>query len=245
MKQSINLSFFALCILFSIPAFSQTTESEIDTVPVSPNSWALQFRILPNFQLSTFQGATIGGKYHLTSATAIRGGVGISYTDQAANTESKTYTGPDLLPNFGVWSTDNLSHSISVTGQYLWYFPGHRQFVFFCGSGPIYSYSTSFGKVKSFNETNQTGEQKQRSHGWAIGIANSVGMEWFASERFSLHAELGFSFYYSETRSILSQIQFPQTPTSMSTENINDQKNWRWWNDGAVLGLSIYFDPLF
>jgi hypothetical protein len=239
------LSILSLCTLISRPAISQTTESELDTVPVSPNSWALQFRISPNFQLSTFQGATLGGKYHLTSATAIRGGIGITYVDQAANSETKTYTGPSLLPNFGVGSTDNYSHSISVIGQYLWYFPGHRQFVFFCGSGPIYSYSSGFGKVKSFSGTNQTGEQKQRFHGWAIGIANAVGIEWFASERFSLHAELGFSFYYSESRTIISQLQFPQTPTSLSTENINTQKNWRWMNDGAVLGLSLYFDPLF
>ena len=74
----VTLSFF------NAPAFAaDNTDSEKQNSLVA-GSWSLQFRITDNFQLSSFQGATISAKRHFSEGRAIRFGMSLngSVTDK-------------------------------------------------------------------------------------------------------------------------------------------------------------------
>jgi len=243
------------CIAFgalsSWNAIAQNTLS--DSNSLKSGAWALQFGVGYNFTLTSFQGSTIALQYHLSESNAIRAGVtfngyfsdGTDLFQQVTGDTGKTTA-----------SGDNGSHSanITFTVQYLWYQNALAPVHFYIGVGPsvsyaynnqrnaqvttpqspyFYAFGNDWTRLDYTNTTNQ----------WALGARGILGVEWFPTRWFSLHADYGESIQYqwdSSKRTGDGIISGSMGVTTAITDQ-GSSKGWTISSVGVSFGASVYF----
>ena len=235
--KSFLIIVLSLILLTSMQLNAQTEEKDNS---LEAGKWALQFQINNNFTLSSFQGAIISAKYHLTDSKAIRFGVGGNYTfreNNAGNLQDDTYS-------YSGQESDTKNYSISISTQFLSYIIPDKEVLLFWGVGPMVQYSKS-----TQNQTNQSNissvstetNDTNNSHAWDFGASAVLGVEWFAAKSFSLHAEYGVSLLYNWGESIYSYSNKNSQNPEISGTSSQNQRNWFFNANSVRFGLSVYF----
>lgn len=233
-------------ITFSFSCLAQSQSS--DSVSLREGSWALQFGIAGNFTLTSFQGSTIGAKYQLSENNAIRGGITINgSTNDGPNSFSGSIgdTSDGTVPG----STSTKSATVFFVLQYLWYMNPNGIVHFYAGLGPSFSYSYSYNSSDNsylYSANNQgywvreiyASNNIQR----AIGGAAVVGVEWFACQWLSLHADYneGVQYQWRSTSTNNERSSSNTNYTPYHLDSSGSTKGWTLSSSGVSFGLNIY-----
>lgn len=188
-----------------------------------PDANALQFRISPNFTLSSFDGAVVSYKRHITADRARR--MGISLSSNYRETDF-----PDRATNP---TAENFDFFIDANYTFMHYVDPDAVIKVFYGFGP----GLTFGFDRNYSaDDNQEQTNKERIIGLE-GLAYA-GVEWFFHPSVSLHAEYGASLALQFRKSTDRQ-------EILATGNVNeDEINDTFLNLGSrpvLFGISVYF----
>ncbi len=197
-------------------------------------AWALQFQVVQNFQLASFQGGMLSIKRHLSDGTALRVGVSM---DLSAESGEGTTTVSDSITASSDLDNDLVSFGLVV--QMIKYPSPSAATNFYYGIGPTFTYRSAKNRTFSVNPydgNTRTADEERTS--WHAGVSGVVGIEWFARSNISLMAEYRLSLYYERTE-YKSEIRY-------STQELERESETN--TDGFVLdgssvkfGLSVYF----
>jgi hypothetical protein len=234
----------ALLVLISSMGHSQQGEQRNSLVE---GAWALQFQITNNFTLSSFQGAVISGKYHLTPNSAVRLGVSLNGEFSDGNNASTSVTADTIrLGNSRIES--NNGQVIIVTGQYLFYPAPESDVNVFVGVGPFIQYNRNHLEREQKNVSSPFGfasvtVSSADAHTWGLGATGLLGVEWFAAKSLSLHAEYGVSLQYQWSTQASSTVETPTDPLYPVLRMAADYSRRTWVFNGTSVkfGLSVYF----
>ena len=211
------------------PPSSTISRPRSEFVPYSPkdSSWALQFQISQNFSLSGFQGTTISIKRQFNPNNAIRLGLSLSLGGSSTG---------DTLGSLSI-----SDHDVGLNCQWLFYLRKLDAVSFFVGFGPQVEFrGTTTENDFKLSDTSRAFDRNTLSD-WGIGASGFIGVEWFFSQGFSLHAEYGLSFLYStETQEVISSITYSSGRTYSLTDEVS-VTSWRFASNGVKLGLSVFF----
>lgn len=205
-------------MLGSSTAMAQEREHSL-----GPDANALQFRISPNFTLSSFDGAVVSYKRHITADRARRMGISLS-----SNFEESDF--PDRATNP---TTENFDFFIDANYTFMRYIDPDAVIKVFYGYGPGLTFG--FDRNKS-SDDNQEVINKDRIIGLE-GLAYA-GVEWFFHPSVSIHAEYGASLGLQFRRQSDRQ-------EILGTGNVNeDEINTTLLNlrsRPVLFGISVYF----
>jgi hypothetical protein len=219
-----------IAILCTIALQGQLLAQETDPKPfLTDSSRAVQFAIGDYLGVKAFDGKSVSVKWHVTDRRAWRFGVVYSgYTDKEVH-HADTFLDDSLTTSRNSDIFDR-ALTIEVGGQHLWYFGTRDQFFLYFGAGPL---------VRFNRDERDYGSSKVTA--WTFGGSGTIGVEWFAHHRLSLH---------SEYVSTLTFRHFVQRTTSSartyggSISTATEELNWDRWDliSGKVLfGFSVYF----
>jgi len=207
-----------LCFCLPVSADGGGTEK---VNSLEPGSWSLQFRITENFQLSSFQGATLSAKRHLSAGRAIRFGISLngSVTDK-----EQTVIDQAADSTFFDLQTDENQQYIRFDAQYLFYPSPEKKLGMFFGAGPLFEFSR--------NEVSSS-DQWAVNKIWSLGVSAVLGVEWFATERISFLSE------YSSRVSYDIQIS-EKSFGSNSFKHKDEAQTLSFAYSSVKFGLSVY-----
>ncbi len=248
-RHSIIRLFLLISIIFLFTITAQSQSS--DSLSLREGTWALQFGIDRYFTLTSFQGSTIGAKYQLSETNAIRGGITIGgSTNNGSNTISGATNTIDLGSVPGNSSSKSVAFNFII--QYVWYMNSNKPVHFYAGLGPMVTCSYSKNSVTS-NRINISGsdgywmrqQYESKYIQQAIGAAAVVGVEWFACQWLSLHADYNEGIQYQWGSSSNNDYEFPLSdsslnPTTYKLDSSGSSKGWVLNNLGVSFGLNIY-----
>ena len=227
----------SLILLTSMQLNAQTEEKDNS---LEAGKWALQFQINNNFTLSSFQGAIISAKYHLTDSKAIRFGVGGNYTFDEVNVGNSQ----DNTISYSGQENDIKNYSISIFTQYLSYINPDKEVLLFWGIGPIIQYNKTAQNQTSQNNNSNISSRSDvtnNSHKWGLGTSAVLGVEWFAGKSFSLHAEYGVILLYNWGETVNNSITINSQNYSASVNASQNERSWYFSGNSVRFGLSVYF----
>ena len=133
---------------------------------------------------------------------------------------------------------DNNEIYISIIAEYLKYIIPNDEVKFYFGIGPQI-YFNIYNKQTDKIQTNSTSYTiiKRVDDRYRIGLTSSLGVEWLFRKNMSLHAEYGFFVFY-----LYEKYEDHKRSSSGSTDEIIRKQNGLGFDDeGALMGLSIYF----
>ncbi len=228
---------FRLFILSLIVCAGLAITARAGENSLEKGAWALQFQVVQNFQLASFQGSTISIKKHTSDGTALRAGVSISLsledTDRTVTMNDTVGQSEDV--------DDNMT-SFGLVVQMIKYPSPSAATNLYYGIGPIFTYSHSkdYGVIEDpiHGDTRSNDRKWTR---WSTGVSTVVGIEWFPGSNISLLAEYNVSLYYEHYNFTLkTRRSSPERPERTTGSETN--------TDGFVLegssvkfGLSVYF----
>lgn len=189
----VVLMLFGALFFINAPAFAaDNTDNEKQTSLVA-GTWSLQFRITDNFQLSSFQGATISAKRHFSDGRALR--LGISLNGSVTDIEKRrTDQSSDSTTSELILRVDENQQYLRFDAQYLIYPSPMKKLNVFIGVGPLFELSRS--------EVSSSGQERINKI-WSFGLTTVLGVEWFATNRISILSEyastLTYDFQISES----------------------------------------------
>ena len=182
-------------------------------------SWSMQFRVANNFTLSSFEGALISAKKHLSDKTALRFGVSANF---------KHYN-DEYVAEYDQKRTDSRV-SLGLKFQLIKYISPKSKLSFYYGLGPNIEYSRNKLEYEYNDTTHEDRYTYNRTLG--IGLLFTWGLEWFFTENLSLMAEYGGGVEYSHGikedyhNDILGE---------------NDTDIFEFFSNNVNFGLSVYF----
>jgi hypothetical protein len=176
-------------------------------------SWSLQFRITDDFQLSSFQGATVSAKRHLSDGRAIRFGASLSgsFTDEEHRSIDESADSTTFE-----YTTDENQQYVRFDVQYMIYPSPMKKLNVFFGVGPLFELSRG--------ETSGLGQWRLNKI-WRFGLSGVLGVEWFATKRISFISEYSSSLTYDYL-------------TTERTFSIGDSSNYRNEDERQTLSFS-------
>jgi hypothetical protein len=256
-ERGIRMKSVRACVVFLAAVVLTATLSEpvsaCDHEKASPDTqkdnslrsgaWALQFAIGSNFTLSSFQGALISVKKHLSPRSALRLGVSAVFGSNDA-TSNQTTNGSDILPSELTRTEDYNQQGIQAGLQYLFYPAPAADAHLFFGFGPFgqFSHTTdNYTDVRLPPDPDETIRTlRGTTDSWGLGLSGLAGVEWFATRCISLHAEYGASLSYSHIRRTrdLADTGYVTSGANGLTET---DKAWRFAARYVQFGLSVYF----
>lgn len=241
MKKSIVI---LVSVLFIVSALLFAEEKhcgkhEIGTDCKEKKNYALQFAVSDNFNLSSFDGATISLKKQFSEKGAIRLGLSMNFDTEDKdvdivgyyNGESSIYT-----------RTDKSSISyISVNSFYIFQFPKQNNLTLYYGIGPKFDYSKQNSKNNYDYENNDYIERETDLKSFGYGLSSIFGVEWNFYKNFALNAEYGLNMTYSTEKYTYTNKKIYDSETVETDKNITDGKSFRISNKPVKLGLAVYF----
>lgn len=202
-----------------------------------PGSWSLQFGIVRDFQLGSFDGMLLSCKKHFSSKRAMR--IGISIGASLRDTDSDEHA-LRYFDEHRAEGEDQYSMSASVTGLYLLYPSGRNRANLYLGVGPTLNYS------REKSEQEATGNHlgccdEQWSYGYSIGAGGRgvLGIEWLASENIGIQAEYAVSLMYTYASSETSRFRDRYVDETFTSESISRSLNLS--SNHVRFGMSVYF----
>jgi hypothetical protein len=192
-----------------------------------PGAWALQFSILDNFRLGSFDGSVISIKRHTSARSAWRLGLSTSVSDSDREFVDD-YAVPDTTL---VRTEDTSSLSFGLGLARVWY-PSSGQTVRpYYGAGPYVHFLSTENEVEELGEVRSM--ETDRS---TLGAQFLLGAEWFPARSVGVHAEYGAHFAFTkETRE-----DVPPPSTTFPRER-TETSGWDFRGDGVRFGASWYF----
>lgn len=178
-----NFKIYAVAVLLIAPAVAIAQNENQRTSLVDGKS-ALNFEVNDDFDLTSFEGATVSLKHHYADNRAYR--ISISGMLSSQNSENST-------PVQGKSEVDYDRYSASVFLQRLYYRSPSSTTTVFYGFGPRGGYNWQKSTTSSpFNST----RTETVSDGWDIGLVALLGFEWFVRKEISLIAQYASSLRY-------------------------------------------------
>jgi hypothetical protein len=199
-------------------------------------TWALQFTIDRDFQLSSFQGATISLKKHRSDGSAWRLGLGLALAFDRFEEFS-------LSKSIGKRDTDENSQAINIIIQKIVYLDPDASINFFYGYGPKASYSHSNSKRTDTTPPPSIASSKREIalHSFSAGISGVVGVEWFATESISILAEYGTILAYSTSKRTSTSRSTSESGTTNISTTDKVSNGFSLSADAVKFSLSAYF----
>lgn len=154
----------------------------LDTAP-----WAIQFRILDGFTLSSFDGGSISLKKHWSNVTAVR--LGLELNVDHRNVSDERYSGGEIK----LTDIDIDRQFIRIECQYMRYSKRNTPVYVYWGVGPTVSYLCNDSDRISEDGANTTITDKR----YGVGLSGFIGVECFITRNLSVHAEYGYKGEYS------------------------------------------------
>ena len=215
----------------------------------APNTWTMEFGIAPNFTLTSFQGTAISLSRYISNYEKIRVGISTALNSTSNKSEEQTYYADTLFSKANN-NGDNGYNTIQLTAQYLTYASPNGQISMFFAIGPLAgitwiardnqreNLTIGYSQGKDINDETQ--------NRYFLGIIGSCGVEWFFSERFSLHAEYGIagSYNWSKNEATLKYLttNSPTSTTSVTRrEYSSSSSEWSLGSQNIIFGLSVKF----
>ena len=218
-------------------------------------SKSLQFRVDPNFHLSSFDGAGITGKWHKSDKSALRFGVSFYYNDTDEDSDNIRYV--------RTISDSNEKKQLTVvklSSRYLYYYTPDEKVSAFIGMGPSFAYSWREIKDETVDPmrivydtliAESSRMYFRDSKSWTYSADLSCGVEWFASKNISIFGEYTLCISYRTYSSTRDQSSVYITRNTLTDEIINERRtNSCDKSDGNTfgtsasdvqIGLSVYF----
>jgi opacity protein-like surface antigen len=213
------------------------------------DAWTMEFGIASNFTLSTFQGTAISVSRYISDYQKIRIGISTSLTS-STNTRQELNFYADTLANKSNLNDNNGFNTVQLTLQYLTYASPAEQISIYFAFGPVagitwssYDNQQEFTNVWWNYSKNNSGEKQKQ---YSVGLLGSCGVEWFFSERMSLHAEYALSIQYNwENYEVTSKgqttyINNPPSPSNRTERTISSH-SWSLQPRYVLFGLSVIF----
>ena len=213
---ALCLSFAAL-VAFPEPGFAQEGRDH----SLAPGAWALQFRILDNFQLGTFEGTMLSIKRHSSAANAIRLGVGTSLFGSDQTDSDTTSFAPQR---------EQSSTEVTLQLQYMHYPSPGSDVNVYLAVGPEFAL-----RRQSVTDELAATEREQVDRSWSAGVEGNLGLEWFPFRSVGIHAEYGAQVEFS---SITSTLEFTDP---VLTDRELEIDRWSFGGTGVTFGASVYF----
>jgi len=222
---SLRRGALALAVLAVLACTTTTASAQDDVRPHSlePGSWALGFRIGPDFQLSSLEGTLITIKKHTSAAGAWRAGVSFDMRDEGAEVVYED-------PPFARQEVERFDGGIRLVLSRLQYAGVARDVNFYWALGPDVAWRNSRFETRfeSLAFPDSEFEHSSRSTVLRLHLGGEVGGEWFMTRSLSLHAGYSASGGYSRQTDSTSDGQDEETTT------------WSVGGEGAWLGLNVY-----
>jgi opacity protein-like surface antigen len=244
----MNFRFLSILSLFLFVSFihsQECTQPEKDsTHSLYAGSWSLQFGVSGNFTLSSFNGGTISGKYHLSDNSAIRTGVTIN--GQMDKTEEENLQKIDGNSNEENSSTPGENLNMSLNTAYLYYPTSTNNFKYFIGSGLVGTWRKYRNEedIKNFHGDTlySTSTFLRDDNTFEIGLQGLIGIEYFISSNISLHAEYASTLSYFITKNKYNRESFfPTDPGHKVNDNREIKtKGWKFTPSSVRFGISVY-----
>ncbi len=204
--------------------------------PAEAGAWAMQFRVVNDFQLSSFKGTVLSLKRHSSPGTAIRVGVSGDLTLGSSTRETEL---PVPATVESPIEEEREYFSLNLNAQRLKYTRPAERLSLFWGIGPAVGFTREDQELTRYSEDwTPIGESTVNSTStqWSAGLGASLGVEWFATRHLGLHAEYGLAAIYSWTD------QTQKTDSSDGSTKLNLESNSFQIDDTRILfGLSAYF----
>jgi len=243
-----TISYF-LAFLVSGLITTQAQEQTSETNSLKPGAWALQFGISNLLTLTSFQGATISVKYQTSATNAWRAGVSI-YGNTSTSTNIQTPIQGDTVSNTSSLNNFTIYENVMVKVQYIWYANSEGIIHFYSGAGPIVGYGKSTsdyqtinfnGRLSTINSNNNI--TNNSSDTWSIGASGVIGVEYFPTRVFSLHAEYGnyLTYQSSKNKSTTREISNYGITNTEGTDGSGSSHGWSLSYGNVYFGLSVYF----
>ena len=227
----------AIVLIFAIacPGYSQGDGEEGRSHSLKPGKWALQFQITDDFGLKPFNGMSLSAKRHISSKSAFRLGVNVDmrYTD---SDEEGFIAYDDTLSYDRLETVSDNSLSLQFDLLYLNYPNAGADLNWYWGVGPLVRLSRA-NREQTRQSYTQERYTKYETNSWRIGILGAIGVEWFAVEGISLHAEYrAYGAYESASRE-----NRLETEDSHILEDTSDDDSWIFDGGQTIFGVSLYF----
>jgi len=221
------LSGIALILSATILVPSSPAQDNPEPIALQDGSWALQFRIGPNFDLSSRLGSTISAKYHVSAHRAWQFGVTLAGSTEDTEIDVAGQNTPETVGQG--------FQRVAVTARYLAYplldDAGSERVQMFVGAGPRLQFLRT---TATLNE-GEANEESRTNVAWGAGLSGVLGVEWFVTPRISLDAAYVTSLLYErETDS-----QEDARPGAEDVDATTDR--FRLNSGGGRLGVSVYF----
>ena len=226
-------------VLVTTAGHAQEQAETVRRNSLEPGAWAIQFQITEEIGLKPFNGMMISLKRHFSEGSALRVGVNLNLTYD--DTDFSKWDAPSDTLHYSSDSTGKQDgQSLELDLMYMGY-PNTRAPVnFFWGTGPLVEYSRAHRESKNV-ATSQTDTFVQWGetdvYSWEAGLVAAAGVEWFATQGISFHAEYRARATYGASEAEQSSGE-DSGPRRSGTAETN---SWRFSAVDVVLGLSVYF----
>jgi hypothetical protein len=181
--------------------------------PAEGKNWAIEFRIMENFQLASFESNEVSLKQRLTAASALRYALGFDYE----------------------WNNEGQKlDDISTHGSVLYqrYLNPENRARFYWGVGPGFAVAYSY----RLNSTS-TSFLERTLHDYRVGVLAMTGAECFVWKTISLHAEYREEAVYHWVNEV-ARVKGSGGSTTRSEFRF---RTFDLRNSGVLFGLSVYF----
>lgn len=231
-------------VVFIAATASTGWAAEVDNIyherenSLKPGSWSIQFQISDEFGLDPFNGMAISLKRHFSEKTALR--IGMDLNIESENLEDERLrTYDDTLTYTDARTEENDHQSIEINSLFIYYPSPEKSINLFLGAGPLFRLSRKTGETDIIETP---GFERTRISSWsrtiALGVLGVGGVEWFARERISFHAEYRASLKYR-------MIDYDRTDTyydsGVKRKNEGERNEWNFGGVIVTLGVSLYF----
>lgn len=242
---------FIILLLLSAAASASVAQDTLSTNNSrrAKDAWTMEFRVASNFTLSSLQGTAISVSRYISDYQKIRIGISTSLRSYSITRQELNFYADTLSTkvNQNEHYGDNL---VQLTLQHLTYATPDDQISLYFALGPVagitwhsYDIQQEYTQV-AWNYGKSTNDNTMEQY--FVGLLGSCGVEWFFSERISLHAEYGLSLlYYWENREETSKSQTtyttPPPPPGNRRETTYSSHTWSLEPSNVLFGLSVIF----
>jgi hypothetical protein len=250
--------FFGLLLSLSTASLAQESDAQPyrGAESMQAGSFALQFGVQNNFNLSSFSGALVSGKYHFGERIALRFGVSASAGQVDESSQSQFEDDPGVFSQFRTTERSSDDLRMSLEAPLVFYPAPEAPVKPFLGFGPTLFLAHSESNYVQTDRTERDDlgqielrvqEEVDDRRTWGAGAVGVVGAEWFATRAISFSAEYLTTFRYERTTAEETEIDaFTRTTTNGEDARVDtreaeeDTDAWSWSSGGVRVGLTLY-----
>ncbi len=205
------ITIFVLCFAFT--SFGQTDSTErLDLEGKS----ALSFQVGSYLSLSSFDGSLLSIKKMIDNEHAWRAGIGLN----GNHLEGEDYHSSD----YSIYQDDYSELGLYLSFSKLSYLNGEHSLRGYYGLG---------GRIE-YKHFWRSSESAYSNESIKFGPVAYFGVEWFVNKQISLSGEYGGYLYFSYSVNKTYVV-------SQEREIVTRDRKFGFSNDGAKIGLSVYF----